>query len=124
MAGSEKYDLEERTTCFAENMIDFAATIPRNVVTNPLISQVVRSSTSVGANYLEADDAVSRKDFIHKLGICKREARETTYWLKMIVRAHANSRIGARPLYTEANELYRIFAAIIRSTRNNDLNRG
>ena len=70
---SRSYDLEERTGKFGENIIQFAEKIPKNVITLPLIAQLVRAGTSVGANYCEADDAESRKDFRHKIGICKKE---------------------------------------------------
>ena len=72
-----KFDLEERTACFGEAVIRFAKTLPRDVVDLPLISQLVRAGTSIGANYCEADDAVSKKDFRNKIGTCKKEARET-----------------------------------------------
>jgi len=68
-----KFDLEERTGNFGSAIIIFAEKIPRSAVTLPLISQLVRSGTSVGANYCEADDAESRADFKHKIGICKKE---------------------------------------------------
>jgi four helix bundle protein len=74
-----KYDLEERTAVFAERVIDFAVEVERNAVTLPLITQLVRAATSVGANYCEADDAESKKDFRHKIGLCRKEARETKY---------------------------------------------
>ena len=78
-----KYDLEERTARFGENIIKFAKKIPRNPVSLPLISQLVRAGTSVGANYCEADDAESKKDFRHKIGICKKESRESKHFLRM-----------------------------------------
>jgi len=68
----QKFDLEERTARFGESVIAFAKKIPRNPVTVSLISQVVRSGTSIGANYCEADDAVSKKDFRNKIGIAKK----------------------------------------------------
>ena len=71
------YDLAERTATFAENIVRFARTLPEDVVTRPLISQVVRSGGSVGANYCEADDAVSKKEFRLKIGTCRKEAKET-----------------------------------------------
>ena len=71
---AQRFDLEERTARFGEGVIAFAKKIPRNPVTLPLISQLVRSGTSVGANYCEADDAVSKKDFRNKIGTCKKEA--------------------------------------------------
>jgi four helix bundle protein len=109
-----KYDLEERTACFGEKIIAFAKTVPQNPVTIPLISQIVRSGTSVGANYCEADDAVSKKEFCHKIGTCKKEARETKHWLRMIASADQGSKLKARDLWQEAKELHLIFAAIIR----------
>lgn len=114
-----KYDLEERTALFGEAIIKFAKKIPENSVTKPLISQIVRCGTSVGANYCEADDAESRKDFNHKIGICKKEARETKYWLRMIVVAVPELKEEARKLWTEAKELNLIFNAIIRTSKKN-----
>jgi len=81
------YDLEERTARFGEAVIDFAKTIPQDAVTNRLIGQLVGAATSVGANYVEADDAVSKKEFLKNIGTCKKEARETKHFLRMIVRA-------------------------------------
>lgn len=81
------YDLEERTAKFGEHVIDFAKTLDRSAVNNPLVSQIVRSATSVGANYCEANNASSKKDFRNKIFICKKEASETKHWLRMIARA-------------------------------------
>src|SRR2546421_12128608 len=81
------FDLEERTAIFGESVIRFAKRLPQNPVMNPLISQIVRSSTSVGANYCEADDAGTKKDFKHKIGTCRKESRETKHWLRMIAAA-------------------------------------
>lgn len=109
------YDLEERTARFAERVIDFATEIERNAVTLPLISQLVRSATSIGANYCEADDAESKKDFRHEIGLCRKEARETKYWFRMIACAVPLSKPQARPLWQEAKELHLIFSKIRRS---------
>jgi four helix bundle protein len=81
------YDLEERTARFGEAVIDFAKAIPQNPVTNRLISQLVGAGTSVGANYVEADDSVSKKDFLKSIGTCRKEARETKHFLRMIAGA-------------------------------------
>lgn len=113
---SKVFDLEERTAQFAEHIIDFTKSLPRNSITFPLITQLVRSGTSVGANYCEADDAESRKDFKHKIGISRKESRETMYWLRIIVRAVPESADRARPLAQEAKELNLIFSKIVRST--------
>lgn len=110
----KKYDLEERTACLSEDIIDFTKKIPITVVTKPIISQLIRSGTSIGANYCEADGAESKKDFKHKIGICKKEAKETKYWLRMVVKTFPTVRNEARLLWKEAHELVLIFSAIIR----------
>ncbi len=110
----KRYDLEERTAKFGEAVIDFAKKVPQGPITNRLIDQVVGAGTSVGANYCEADDAVSKRDFRHKISICKREARETKFYVRMIVRAVPELREQALPLWQEAKELHLIFAKIYR----------
>lgn len=117
---NRKYDLEERTAKFGEAVIDFAKKVPVNLITTPLISQVVRSSTSVGANYCEADDASSKKDFRYRIGVCQRETKETKHWLRMIVRAETTLKDAARPLWQEAKELQLIFGAIARRSRGEE----
>ena len=102
------YDLQERTAQFGEAVITFARALPRNAVTTPVIRQLVRSATSVGANVCEANDAVSRKDFRNKIGIAKKEANETKYWLRMIATAAAEHADEARELWQEAKELHLI----------------
>lgn len=114
---SPKYDLEERTAKFGEAVIAFAKTVQRNAITLPLISQLVRSATSVGANYCEADDSESRKDFRHKISTCRKESRETKHWLRMLVAADADLKSAARPLWQEAKELNLIFSAIFRNAK-------
>ena len=106
------YDLEERTALFGENVIVFVAKLPRNEVTRPLITQLIKAATSVGANYCEADDAESKKDFKHKIGICKKEARETKHFLRMIAKAIPIHIIEIRKLWQEAKELNLILNAI------------
>lgn len=115
-----KFDLEERTAVFGENVIRFCKKLPKDVITNPIIGQLVRSGTSVGANYCEADDAESRKDFKHKIGICKKESRESKHWLRMIAVACEEFKDDARILWKEAKELNLIFNAIINSTKKHD----
>jgi four helix bundle protein len=90
--------------------------MPSNVVTTPLINQLVRAGTSVGANYCEADDAVSNKDFKNKIGTCRKEARETKLWLRLIAAAEPSTKIKARKLWPEAKELHLLFSAIWRKT--------
>ena len=114
MTNKKIYDLEERTAKFGEAIIEFAKKIPKNVVTLPLIGQLVRSGTSVGANYCEADDAESKRDFLHKIGICKKESRECGYWLRMIGKAVPELHEEAGSYGREVRELNLIFAAIRR----------
>ena len=108
------FDLEERTAVFGEEVIRYCRDLPRNVITDPLIRQIVRSATSVGANYCEADDAVSGKEFRQKIGTCKKEARETKHWLRMIAAAEPPHAEKGRELWREAKELHLIFASIFR----------
>lgn len=89
-----------------------------SAVTKPLVSQLVRAGTSVGANYCEADDADTKKDFVYRIGVCKREAKETKYWLRMIAQAAPEVKPEARTLWQEARELHLIFAAIARKGRS------
>src|SRR5688572_29831504 len=111
---SRPFDLEERTGRFGEAVIDFVLSVPRNAVTSPIISQLVRAATSVGANYCEADDAGSGKEFKYRIGLCRRESRESKFHLRMIVRAAKERAVDARPLWKEATELNLIFAKIFR----------
>lgn len=114
--GGEKppFDLEERTALFGEMVIEFCRSVKEDSVTKPLISQLVRSGTSVGANYGEADEAVSKKDFMNKIGTCKKESKESRHWVRMIVKACPDKRDAAVKVWREANELLLIFAAIWR----------
>jgi four helix bundle protein len=111
---SKKYDLEERTAKFGENIIKFAKEVKINPITQRIISQLVAAGTAIGANYCEADDAESSKDFKHKIGIAKKEARETKHWLRMIVIAVPELKEEAKILWQEAKELHLIFNAISR----------
>jgi four helix bundle protein len=113
-----EFDLEERTAAFGEGIIRFSKTVPVNPVTSPLIAQLVRAATSIGANYCEADDSDSRKDFRFKVGLCRREARATKHWLRMTVAAEPQLRDPARDLWQEAKELNLIFGAIRRRHAN------
>jgi len=112
------HDLEERTARFGEAMLDFANAIPRTPVTRPLIEQVVACETSIGTNYCEVDDTVSKKEFRLRCGPCKKEARETKYFLRMVVRAVPELKAQARPLWQEAKEFHLIFVKIWRSAES------
>ncbi len=114
------YDLEECTARFGEAIIKFAKKVPVNPVTEPLIGQLVRAGTSVGSNYCEADDAGSRKEFRYRISVCKRESRESKYWLRMIAVAVPELKAEARVLWIEAKELNLIFGAIHRGKKTRD----
>ena len=112
--GKRVFDLEERTARFGEAIIRFAKNVPQNPVNNRLIEQLVGAGTSVGANYCEADDGVSRKDFKNKIGTCRKEARETKFFLRMVATAEPSLTSEARILWQEAEELHLIFSKIWR----------
>jgi four helix bundle protein len=111
------YDLEQRTARFGEMVVNFAKTIPQNPVTNRIIAQLVGAGTSVGANYVEADDAVSKKEFLKSIGTCRKEARETKHFLRMAVCAVPGLKAEGRKIWMEARELHLIFSKIWRSGR-------
>ncbi len=113
------YDLEERTAKFGEAIIEFCKKVPIGPRTNRLIDQLTGCGTSVGANYCEADDAVSKKEFINIIGTCRKEARETKFFLRMIAKACPDLRLNARYLWLEANELHLIFSKIRRTAQRN-----
>ena len=112
------YDLEERTAKFGENIIKFCNSMPRNEITKPIINQLIKCGTSIGANYCEADDAESGKDFKHKIGICKKESRETKHFLRMSSVAVPSIKNQARDLWLEARELNLIFNTIYRKVKD------
>ena len=114
---SKKYDLEEITALFGEDLIAFCKTIPQNIINNPFISQAVRAGTGIGANYCEANSASSKRDFRNKISICKKEAQETKYWLRMILKCNENKKDIIDKLHTECQELILIFGKIL-STLN------
>lgn len=113
-----KYDLEKRTAKFGEEAITFCKKIKQDIITKSLISQLVRSSTSIGANYMEANGASSKKDFRNKIHICKKETQETKHWLHMISVACPETTVNARKLWKEGQELTLIFGKIISKLKN------
>jgi len=111
------YDLEERTARFGEVVIDFAKKIPPAPLTDRIISQLVGAATSVGANYDEADDAVSKREFLKCIGTCKKEARESKHFLRMAAGAVPELKSEARDLWLEARAFHLISSRIWRSGR-------
>lgn len=112
------YDLEERTAKFGERVIALCRGVRRDPVTDPLVNQLVRSATSIGANYMEANGASSKRDFVNKIFICKKESQESKHWIRMLVSSGSVAN-GAelRDLWKEAQELTLIFQKITSSIR-------
>jgi four helix bundle protein len=108
------FDLEERTALFGEAIVAFAKKIPRSPANDRLVGQLVGCGTSVGANYCEANERVSKKDFRNTIGRCVKEAKETKYFLRLIAAAEPRLADEARSLYREAKELHLIFASMFR----------
>ena len=111
------YDLEERTAVFAEKIIDIMKTIRSSPMNSRIIEQLIGCSGSIGANYCEANEAESKKDFIHKMGIAKKEIKETEHWLRLLARVEDNKKVELRECWSEAQELLLIFSKIISSSR-------
>jgi four helix bundle protein len=116
-AGRHPFDLEERTARFGEAIIRFAKKIPRGPGNDRLIDQLVGCGTSVGANYREANESISKRDFTHSISRCSKEAHETKFFLRMVAAAEPQLADEARVLYREGNELHLIFATIFRKGR-------
>lgn len=113
----KRYDLEERTALFGERIIALCGEIKQDAITKPLINQLVRSGTSIGANYMEANGASSRKDFANKIYFCKKEAQETKHWLRMLTMCAHSKREEIKNAWQEAQELTLIFGKIASSSR-------
>lgn len=115
---TNNYNLEERTAKFGEDIIGFCSVMKQDVITRPLINQLIRSGTSIGANYMEANGASSKKDFGNKIFICKKETQETKHWLRMMAKCLPEKGEEIGKLWQEAQELTMIFQKITTSLRN------
>jgi four helix bundle protein len=113
-----KYDLENRTRNFSKEMIGFLMKIKRHRINESIISQLVRSATSVGANYCEANGASSKKDFKNKIFICRKEIQETKYWIEMLAESNPEEKEKLKKLWAESHELTLIFNKISSSLRD------
>ena len=109
---NREYDLEERTAKFGEDIIEFVKNIKRDDISRNIIIQLVRAATSIGANYCEANASSSKRDFRNKIYICKKEANETKYWLRMLVKHQPQLKEEIRSLWQESHELHLIFQKI------------
>lgn len=114
---SKPYDLEERTLRFAQETIKFINTISKTVANLELVKQLIRASSSIGANYIEANEALSKKDFSMRVKICRKEAKETIFWLRLLEIKQDDIEKKRQSLITEATELMKIFGAIIEKTK-------
>lgn len=111
---NKKYDLEDRTYEFALAVSLFCKKLPRTVSNIEYIKQVVRSSGSPAANYIEANESLSKKDFQHKIKICRKEAKETSLWLRLIINTNTSEFAEeGNKLVQEATELKKIFSSIL-----------
>lgn len=113
-----KYHLEERTTKFAEEVIELVKIFSKGTVSFPLAEQLIRSGTSIGANYSEAVQAASKKDFVSKIFICKKESNETMYWLRLLAKSNPEIRDKCRKLWQEAHEFVLMFSKTVATSRN------
>jgi len=115
MINNEKeFNLEKRTTDYSIEIIRFIKLLKINIINKPIINQLIRSATSIGANYSEANEADSKKDFKNKIRISKKEAKETMYWLKLLAEIEKEKVVKIRDLYRESKEFVLIFSAILK----------
>ncbi len=114
---SKHYDLEDRTLEFSKNLIHVLKTLPKNTINFNLADQCLRSGTSMGANYREANETETKRDFQFRMRICRKEGKETIYWLKLIIETNLELKDDVAPLLEETQELVKIFAAIIEKTK-------
>jgi four helix bundle protein len=113
----QKYDLEERTLRFAKDVIAFVEALPRTLANVEVCKQLVRAAGSVGANYIEANESLGKKDFLMKVRISRREAKESRYWLQLVT-GNEEARIAQELLTQEATELMKILGAILRNSQS------
>ena len=114
---TKKYDLEDRTLEFGKKIIHLVRDLPKNTINFNLCDQIVRSGTSMGANYREANETETKKDFCFRIRICRKEGKETIYWLKLIEEANPELKDKIAPLLQEPTELVKIFAAILEKSK-------
>jgi four helix bundle protein len=112
MQNPKQYDLEDRTLQFARNIFAFVNALPKTLTNNEVSKQLVRSAGSVGANYIEANESLGKKDFQMRIKICRKESKESRYWL-MLLNAHAEGEHERMKLIQESTELMKIFGAIL-----------
>ena len=114
---SKQYDLEDRTLRFAKEVIEFTKTVPRTIANIEIVKQLIRASGSVGANYIEANEDLSKKDFAVRVKTCRKESKESRYWLSLIEVRGEDAINRQRSLINEATELMKIFGSIVEKTK-------
>ena len=115
---SKQYDLEERTFQFSKKVAFFIKKLPKSISNIEYGRQVIRSSGSVGSNYIEANEALGKKDFMMRIRICLKEAKESSYWLRLIVETNEEELIDeGLQLFKEATELKKIFSSILAKSK-------
>jgi four helix bundle protein len=114
---SKRYDLEDRTLSFSKRIIHLVKALPKNTINFNLGDQLMRSGTSMGANYREANETETKKDFLFRLRICRKEGKETIYWLNLITETNPELANNINSLLQETTELVKIFAAIIEKSK-------
>ena len=117
ITNSKTFDLEDRTAKFTANVIVFINICPKTIVNIELTKQLIRSAGSVGANYIEANEALSRKDFGMRVKICRKEAKESRYWLKLIEVSGDEIEKRRQDLVNESTELLKIFSSIVEKSK-------
>lgn len=115
---NHKYDLEERTFTFAKNVREFVNKLAKSLINNEDSKQLIRSSGSIGANYIEANEALSKKDFALRVKICRKEAKESKFWL-MLINTNLNGPLEEvrHQLIKESIELTKIFGSIVEKSK-------
>ena len=119
MGKTKQYDLEDRTLNFSKDVIKFINRSPGSLTNNEISKQLVRATGSVGANYIEANESISKKDFVYRIKICRKESKESRYWLNLIL-TNESIKDERKRLIQESTELMKIFGAIITKSSKND----
>ena len=118
---NKSYDIKIRSFEFALEILKFVSSLPKTVICRELGKQLIRSGTSVGANIEEADGSLSKKEFVYKIGLSLKEAKETKYWIKLLIDSGIPRKESAELLFKESEELVKIFGKIISTTKKNNL---
>jgi four helix bundle protein len=119
MTNQRKYDIKERSLAFAVRTAKLIDSFPRKITLLEYSKQLARACASIGANLEEADGALSKKDFLNKIGIARKEAKETRYWLQLIKQISTNNPADLDPLIKESEEIKLILSSIINNTKAN-----